>query len=168
MAPDKTNNQAARERLKAVLAAYGSDPARWPESDRKLAPLLSADDTELSAPLRDARAIDAALARGSCPEIPAGAAERLVAKVANEPSRVVPFAARAEGRPQPRRAAMPGTLAALSALAASLALGLYLGASGQGDWMIPPQLAEEPAEDLIAEFDILDPTLQFFEDEMEL
>lgn len=167
MAPDETDNRAARERLKAVLAAYGADPAHWPESDRKLAPLLASGDPELLAQVQDARATDAALARASHPESPAGAAERLVARVAEEPGRVVSFAARAREQPPPTPAALPGRLAAAAALAASLLLGLYLGASGQGDWLVPPLLADESPNDMAAEFDVLDPTLPLFEDDME-
>jgi hypothetical protein len=38
---DKGPDKAARDRLQAVLAAYGADPARWPERDRELASLLT-------------------------------------------------------------------------------------------------------------------------------
>jgi hypothetical protein len=50
------------------------------------------------------------------------------------------------------------------ALAASLALGIYLGASGQTDWLTSPLLAEESPEYLTAELDVLDGTLQLFEE----
>jgi len=54
-----------------------------------------------------------------------------------------------------------------TALAASLAFGLYLGASGRSDWPTPPLLAEESPEYLTAELDLLVGTLQVFEDNME-
>jgi hypothetical protein len=52
-------------------------------------------------------------------------------------------------------------------LAASLALGIYLGASGQSDWLTPPLLAEESPEYMSAQLDVLDGTLQLFEDHTE-
>jgi hypothetical protein len=153
-------NKAARDRLHAVLAAYGTDPARWPEADRELA--ASLPDPVLAAALEDARTLDSALSRASRPVAPAGAAERLAARV-DDVSTVVPFARRPQA-PHTRRAALPGRLAAMVALAASLALGIYLGASGQADWLTSPLLAEELPEYLTAELDVLDGTLQLFEE----
>ena len=153
-------NKAARDRLQAVLSAYGADPRRWPEADRELA--ASLPDTALAAALEDARTLDSALSRASRPVAPAGAAERLAARV-DDVSSVVRFAQRTQV-PHTRRAAMPSRLAAMIALAASLALGLYLGASGQADWLTSPLLAEESTEYLTAELDVLDGTLQLFEE----
>jgi hypothetical protein len=166
MATGDQNDGVTSDRLAAVLAAYGADPLRWPEADRKLASLLAAGDPAVSAALEEARATDSALARASRPAPPAGAADRLIAGAAGDPGKVVPIARHTRERPQPVPATMPSGLAALSALAASLAFGLYLGASGYGDWLIPPLLAED-SEYLTAEFDVLDTTLQLFEDEME-
>jgi hypothetical protein len=169
MTARETHIGRERDRLKALLAAYGADPSRWPESDRKLASMLAAGHPDISALLEDARAVDHVLARASRPELPAGAAERLAARVAEVPSNVVSFSGHAKERSRPRQAAMPGRLAAASALAstlaASLALGLYLGASGQGDWLVPPLLAEDSPDYLVAEFDVLD--LALLEDDME-
>ena len=153
-------NKAARDRLQAVLAAYGAQPARWPEADRELA--ASLPDPALATALEDARTLDSALARASRPVAPAGAAERIAVRV-DDVSTVVPFSQRARA-PHTRRAALPGRLAAMIALAASLALGLYLGASGQADWLTSPLLAEESPEYLTAELDVLDGTLQLFEE----
>jgi hypothetical protein len=161
---DRKPDKAARDRLQVVLAAYGADPARWLDRDRELASLLSAEDPELAAPLEDARNLDSALARASDPVAPAGAAQRLVASVDEAPGVVVSFARHAAVGPQTQPTALPGRLAALTALAASLALGLYLGASGQVDWLTPPMLAEESPEYMSAELDVLDGTLQLFED----
>lgn len=164
---DTRLNKAARDRLQAVLAAYGADPARWPERDRELAPWLGAADPVLTTSLNEARTMDSVLKRASHPAAPAGAAERLVARVDALPGKVVPIARPAQARAPTRRAALPRRLAVLSALAASLALGLYLGASGRGDWLTPPLLAEESPENMSAEFDVLDSTLQLFEDHVE-
>jgi hypothetical protein len=153
-------NKAARDRMHAVLAAYGADPARWPHADRELA--ASLPDTALAGALEDARTLDSAMSRASRPVAPAGAAERLIARV-DDGANVVQFARRAQA-PHTRRAALPGRLAAMIALAASLALGIYLGASGQTDWLTSPLLAEESPEYLTAELDVLDGTLQLFEE----
>ena len=160
-------NNAARDRLLTVLAAYGADPARWPEGDRELATWLAASDPALSTPVKDARTFDSALARASRPVAPVGAAERLIARIDGVPGNVTTFDRRGKARPPVRRAALPGRLAVLTALAASLALGLYLGATGQTEWLVPPVLAEETPEYLSAELDVLDGTLELFEDQME-
>ncbi len=70
------------------------------------------------------------LSRASAPEAPPEALARLMARIAAEPQagKVVAFA------PRPRRGGWG--LAALP-LAASLLLGVYLGAKGQLDFMLP-------------------------------
>ena len=157
--------RAARDRLEAVIAAYGADPARWPQGDRALAPLLLEGD--LSVPLEEARILDAALARATRPAAPAGAAERLIARLDDLPGIVVSWARRDRARTRLWRAVLPGRVAVATALAASLALGFYLGASGNSDWLTPPVLAEESAEYLSAELDVLDGTLRLIEDHIE-
>jgi hypothetical protein len=81
----------------------------------------------------DEREIEKVLGLASSPELPEGAAARLMARIAEEPqaARVIPFAPRAPSRRSPLRyaAALP--------LAASLALGVYLGAKGTLDFMLP-------------------------------
>lgn len=158
---------SARDRLQAVLAAYGTDPARWPEGDRTLVSLLAAADRDLDAILDDARLMDVVLARASHPVAPPGAAQRLIARVDDAPGNVVSLARRRLARPHLRQAALPRRLVVFTALAASLALGLYLGASGRSDWLTPPLLAEESPEYLSAELDLLDGTLEVFEDHTE-
>jgi hypothetical protein len=96
---------------------------------------------------------------------PAGAADR-IARLADVSGDVVSFARRGRVPSRAKRAVLPGRLAVLTALAASLALGLYLGANGQGDWLIPPLPAEDSPEYLSAELNVLDGTLQLFEDHM--
>ena len=159
-------HEIARDRLRAVLAAYGADPARWPQGDRELAALLAATDRSLDAPLTDARNMDMVLAQASSPAAPPGAAERLIGKFEVRPGKVVSLAQLRRAQPQ-GRASLPRRLAVFTALAASLAFGLYLGASGRSDWLTPPLLAEESPEYLSAELDLLNGTLQVFEDNME-
>ncbi|HUE46367.1 MAG TPA: hypothetical protein VMO81_08965 [Aestuariivirgaceae bacterium] len=158
------DTHAKMDRLKAVLAAYGADPARWPESDRELAMLLAAPLPDVTASLEDARILDSALAHASRPVAPAAAANRLVARVHEVPGNVVAFDLHATTRSPGRRTSLSGRLAIATALAASLVFGIYLGASGQSDWLTPPLLAEESPEYMSAQLDVLDGTLQLFED----
>jgi len=82
---------------------------------------------------REEHEIDRVLGLASRPELPAGAAARLMARIAAEEqeSRVVVL----PQRPAPRRTIQ--RLAAALPLAASLALGIYLGAKGSLDFMLP-------------------------------
>jgi hypothetical protein len=161
---DRGPDKATWDRLQAVLAAYGADPARWPEGDRHLASWLAIADSDLSPSLEDAVRLDAVLARASRPVVPGREAERLIAAVNEKPRRVVSLRPGALSRPRARRTALPRRMAVLTALAASLALGVYLGASGQTNWLTPPLLAAEPPESLSAELDVLNGTLQLFEE----
>ncbi len=81
----------------------------------------------------EARDIAAVLSFASDPPLPEGAKARLMARIAEQPqeARVVPLPQRASLRRSPFRyaAALP--------LAASLALGIYLGAKGTLDFMLP-------------------------------
>lgn len=79
------------------------------------------------------REVRAVLAHASAPQLPAGAMERLAARIAAEPqdARVIPFA------PRPRPASHVWRYAAAVPLAASLALGIWLGANGKMDFMMP-------------------------------
>jgi hypothetical protein len=158
------DTQAKMERLRAVLAAYGADPARWPDQDRALAPLLTAAKPDLSTSLENARSLDSALAHASHPVAPAAAAHRLVATVHEVPVNVVAFDLHATTCSTGRQTTVFGRLAIATSLAASLVFGIYLGASGQSDWLTPPLLAEESPEYMSVQLDVLDGTLQLFED----
>ncbi len=90
----------------------------------------------------EAREIDAVLSLASSPGLPEGAPGRLMARIAKEPQEntVVAFA--------PRRAAparSPLRYAAALPLAASLALGIYLGAKGTLDFMLPSAITGDVA-----------------------
>lgn len=85
----------------------------------------------------EGREIDAVLSRASTPAIPEGAVPRLMARIAAEPQErqeatVIPFRPRAQA---PRRSLF--RVAAALPLAASLALGVYLGTKGTLDFMLP-------------------------------
>jgi len=112
-----------KQRLKLVLEAYGADPARWPEADRHLAAAAG------SPGLRRAKAIDAVLTAATAPQAPAGLASRIAASAVAQTSNVVAFA--------PRSARKLPYWPAAAALAASLAIGIYLGATSPGDMFFP-------------------------------
>lgn len=80
------------------------------------------------------REIAAVLGHATAPDLPAGAMDRLLARIAEEPqqARVIAFA--------PRQRPRPGAIwryAAAVPLAASLALGVWLGANGKMDFLMP-------------------------------
>jgi hypothetical protein len=86
----------------------------------------------------EARAIDIVLEAATNPELPAGAEERLLARLKGE-SRVVTLQS---------RKAQPGPVLRWTAalpLAASLALGIYLGAMGTLDAFLPETVTGELA-----------------------
>jgi hypothetical protein len=90
----------------------------------------------------EAREVDKVLRLASDPAIPVGAMERLMARVVAEPqdARVIAMPQRAPVRRSPLRyaAALP--------LAASLALGVYLGAQGTLDFMLPSVITDDVAQ----------------------
>lgn len=81
---------------------------------------------------QDMTDIDAVLGLASAPGLPPGAMDRLMARIAEEPQQasVVALA------PRPQRRGV-WRLAAALPLAASLALGVYLGAQGKMDVLMP-------------------------------
>ena len=96
--------------------------------------MTNGQHSPLSPDAAEAREIDAVLSLASVPPRAEGAADRLMARIAAEPqeSKVVAFAPR---RTAPARNAL--RYAAALPLAASLALGVYLGAKGTLDFMLP-------------------------------
>jgi hypothetical protein len=112
-------------RLAGLVEAFGPDPARWPSEERHLAALASAAD------LGEAREIDAILAHAAKPSI--DEARRKAAM-----SRIVMAASGAKAVSVPRsRRAWSAWAPAATALAASFALGIYLGSAGLVDDLMP-------------------------------
>lgn len=145
-----------RARVVALLEAYGADPLRWPDADREAhAPMLA--DRALAEAAREARLLDRTLALASDPRPPDGAGARLLARMAAEEGsgNVVGLPA---GRV--RRRLEHGPLPAISALAASLAIGLYLGASGFTGGLVPG-VAEATEVVQIEDLEVLDGTIGF-------
>ncbi len=113
-------------RFEQLLASYGADRSRWPDGEKAMAGLAD------GAAEREARTVDAMLAFASEPPVPAGAAARLMDRIAaEEGAEVILF------RPRSRPARPLFRFAAALPLAASLALGIYLGAQGSLDFMLP-------------------------------
>ncbi len=117
-----------KQRLQAVLASYGADPARWPRADRDaLKHFLDHAGDDLT----EAAAIDRMLDLAPAPPVPAGLETRMLSRLNRDVrTTVVPFA-----RPASKRA--PSWPWAAVPLAASLALGIYLGAAGDLDGILP-------------------------------
>ena len=93
-------------------------------------------DTARAAQAGEEADFRAVLALASDPPPAEGAMARLMARIEREPqeSAVVAFAPRAAA---PRRRSLLWRTAAALPLAASLALGVYLGAKGTLDFMLP-------------------------------
>lgn len=122
MAMDKLN------RLKELLDTYGADSARWPDADRlALADILEGHN-ELIAEYRAAAEVDQVLAAATKPVVPVGARARL-AELARSTPRQAPVAA---ALPQQQTFGV-SRFAAISTLAASLFIGIYVGALGTLD-----------------------------------
>ncbi len=122
-----------RARLAELAEAFGADPARWPPGDRGLAALADPAD------LADAREIDAVLAHARMPSIDPAA--RMAAM-----SRIMTAAPGGRASPSPRSARIWGAWApAATALAASFALGIYLGSAGLVDDLIPSLTSQDTA-----------------------
>ena len=119
--------------LQNMLASYGADPSRWPVSERdELLPHLEI----LSAEFTSARRIDQLLNLSGPPAMPVDLESRLMTRINN----VHPFSA----RPAVTRR-FPLVWGAALPLAASLALGIYLGAMGSLDALLPDAMTGELA-----------------------
>ena len=108
------------ERVRQLIEAYGAHPGRWPAAERDAALRLMTEHPGLVAAAREAEALDALLDRADRAAPPAWLTGRIAARLtARRPGafwrEIWPF--RAVWQPA-------------AALAASLAIGLWLGAAG--------------------------------------
>jgi hypothetical protein len=126
------------ERLDRLLAAYGGNDKRWPETDRKGLASFLAGNAEGRRRVREAVALDAVLDKCAfvSSKVDARIIERIVAAAEQDKAPasavIVPFKSRvrlvakpAVGRTMRWREA--------SLLAATLLVGLYIGAAGIAD-----------------------------------
>lgn len=80
-------NEMPLERLERIIAAYGADPAHWPEGERESAEELVARLPAARNLLTQAEELDEALSRVAA-DLPEAAMARLVAATAFPPPRI--------------------------------------------------------------------------------
>jgi len=111
------------DRLREIIAAYGPDPARWPEDERApAADLLARSPDVFEAEIREAEAVDQALAALPLPDLPVGLIDRVLAN-APEGSDQSALSGRIAPAWDAFRAWLTG--AALATLSAGLAIGYF-------------------------------------------
>lgn len=145
-----TNNSAdiSMDRLRAIVAAYGTDPARWPDDERRDAEELVARFSEARAIVESAQPLDRLL--GVVP-VPASASQQLRMAILQDVvglqenrkltgptlwARIFPIL-------QDMLSISGGLRPAGAALAASLLLGLAFGG------LVDPSSADEAAIDIV-------------------
>jgi hypothetical protein len=151
-----TSNTMTIAEFERLLDVYGSDRTRWPVEARASAGHLVARDRAARRLLAEAEALDRALERAPLPTLAqeAAMAERIVAAARRTP-RIVAVARTEAGRPAAAPAAdnivqLPAARGrpqwlttrtafggVASALAASLALGVFLGLSNLSQGVLP-------------------------------
>ena len=151
------NREAMLDRLCEVVAAYGSDRARWPDADRLRLGAFAMSDERARTMLREARAMDQLLAVADDSDVVATPADLLLGDKVTAAIAEAGNAAVAETRapatadivsleqrrrrataptkpaPVPRGAEDGQFWVAVAALAASLVLGVFVGATGYVD-----------------------------------
>jgi hypothetical protein len=144
-------------RLRAVVSAYGADPARWSAADRSVLEPFVAQSAEAQALMAEEAQFDGLLSAAP-PSAAASSAERakaaLFAKLdgelnaaADSTGVVVPFARKAVAPPAP--AASRGFWKEASVMAASLLIGFFTVSQGllEGSGLDPAQLTVSSGED---------------------
>jgi len=128
-------------RLAGLVEAFGADPARWPPEERRLAALADTID------LTEAREIDSVLAHAGKPSID-------LAKRTAAMSRIMAAAPVGKAFAVPRPARVWSAWApAATALAASFAIGIYLGSAGLVDDLMP-SLSTNQDTAMLQDFDV--------------
>lgn len=129
-------------RFEEILAAYGADPARWPDGERDAALAFAQENPQHSArPMADAHLLDAALDRART-DPPGDLLMARILKTGEAQTRIVPPWAR---------------IAAVLALGAGLGLGwggASLDGAVQGDAAYAMAFSSfaDPAYDELADF----------------
>jgi hypothetical protein len=147
-----SNNGMTIAEFAHLLDVYGSDRTRWPVEARACAGQLVARDKAARRLLAEAEALDKTLERAPLPSLAAEAAlaERIIATARRSPRMVPASNMAAAGRPRdpsnvvrmpgpPARSRwLPtGLASAAGMLAASLALGVFLGVSNLSQGVVP-------------------------------
>lgn len=131
---ERKKNSARLERFDEVLAIYGADPARWPADERAALTALARSDSSAARLFEEATALDRLMAFAPGGEAGDELRQRIVAAAVKDGSRearVVPMIA-AKAKPRGGLGAGAGATWPTVAMAASFALGLYLGIAGLG------------------------------------
>ena len=153
-----------------LYAVHGADSRRWPLKARHLVNESElATDTELSVARDEARQLDRFLDAATRPQARADAAAQAVTVILADSRPAAPVGNIAALGPQartpwPRYAFGFGQFSGLAALAASLLLGLYVGAAGFVDDLIPSALAAQ--ESLAGNGDIVEDVLLDLNEDM--
>lgn len=157
----RTNNgkgQGAtdRVRLAEVLADYGRNPLRWPEADRvRFANLLRKPEL-LPRDLSDAAdQLDKLLdtAGAACVAEPVGSRDRLLSAIAAEKQAAV---AANGGKTGWRSVFLPQQLLAAGTLAASIMLGVFIGAGTDAGMLLADSLQLPGAGDDVLDVVLID------------
>jgi len=114
------------ERLEAVLAAYGAQPARWPADEREAAEALIAASDAARGAFADAARLDAALDAAAPPPPADRLAWRLRALMPHRETVVAP-AAPSEAARRRTGARSAASLARAAAVAAAVLSGVGIG-----------------------------------------
>ncbi len=129
-----TGNSEQLKRLNDVLAIYGADPAGWPVKESEALQLLLRSDRSAARVHNEAIALEKVLSHAPAGTPDAALKQRIVdaaiADGAREP-RIVPISSARKAR-RDGLGYGKGSLWPAAAMAASFALGLYLGVAGLG------------------------------------
>ena len=122
------------ERLRSVVSAYGCDPARWPESERAELEIVAQNCADATW-MNEAAELDELLRLVPRAAMSAGLGQSILAAARKVP-RAMPDKVIEMPLPSPRQYSLRPVLAqsgSATFLAASLFVGLWLGASNQID-----------------------------------
>ncbi|MEO1160481.1 MAG: hypothetical protein AAFW74_08495 [Pseudomonadota bacterium] len=155
----KGQGSAGDARLAEVLAAYGRNPLRWPEADRvRFANLLREPELlpeDLSA---DADQLDKLLDTATAAAIaePEGARERLLSAVAAELATAGPALMHGGKSRWQQSGFRPQQLLVAGTLAASVMLGVFVGAGTDAGTILADSLQLPAATDDVLDVVLLD------------
>lgn len=126
------------DRFKAIVDAYGADPARWPDAERDAALRFMAEDARAEAWLDEAVEIDGLLSAGFEPvdaELDEAQHARVLAHMLMNPAtNVVAFPRRTASQPSRRRIVpLLWTGIGLAACLAGATVGIKIGLSSMDD-----------------------------------